>query len=181
MGLLLLCNATKAAAYEFTYRGVRFCMTRTEVSKFVPLEPGTNRAAGRTSVSDNTVVFQFDDKGQFSIVEISYWIPDPKELIRAALKRAPQKKYAVSNTSSVPWDLGDALMSFEEYSISNVHYLQSRIRHKRLYNEYFDRAGAVCFSPGCSTDMRPVEELSIADLLTARGASPLAFSPFWSL
>ncbi len=143
IGLLLLCNATKAAACEFTYRGVRFRMTRTEVSKFVPLEPGTNRAAGRTSFSDNTVVFQFDDKGQFYIVEISYWIPDPKELIRAALKRASQKKYAVSNTSSVPWDLGDALMSFEKYYISNVACLRTTIMHKRLYDEYLDRAGAV--------------------------------------
>lgn len=143
IGLLLLCNATKAAAGEFTYRGVKFGMTRAEVSKLVPLEPGSNRAAGRTSFSDNTVVFQFDDKGQLYIVEISYWIPNPPELMRAALKRALQKKYAVSNTSSVPWDLGDALMSFEEYYISNVAYLRTTIMHKRLYDEYLDRAGAV--------------------------------------
>jgi hypothetical protein len=125
------------------FGGVKFGMTRAEVSKLVPLEPGSNRAAGRTSFSDNTVVFQFDDKGQLYIVEISYWIPEPKEIMLAALKRALQKKYAVSNTSSVPWDLGDALMSFEEYYMSNVAYLRTTIMHKRLYDEYLDRAGAV--------------------------------------
>ena len=64
-GLLLfflLGTATKGAAAEFTYRGVKFSMTRGEVSILVLPEPGTNQVAGWQGFSKNAA-FQFTDKG----------------------------------------------------------------------------------------------------------------------
>ncbi len=147
LGFLLLCGATRTAAEEFTYRGVKFGMTREELSKLVPLEDGTNRAAGRKSFADKKVTFQFDDKGQVYAIEFEYWIPEPARLMQAALRRALQKKYAVASTSEKVWDLGYALMSFDEiYTTNPVRYLRTTITHKRLYEEYLDRV-AVQFAP----------------------------------
>ncbi len=141
--IFLLCVATKLAAAEFSYREVKFGMTREEVSKLVPLEKGSNVAAGQTGFMDKLVVFQFDDRGQLYGIEISYWIPEPGHIMLAAMRRALQKKYGVSNPSEKVWDLGDALISFDEYHVSNpAHYLRTTITHKRLYGEYLDRAGA---------------------------------------
>ena len=142
LGLFLLGSATKAPAAEFTYHGVKFGMTREEVSKLVPLEERSNKAAGQTSFADNKVFFEFDDKGQLYAIEISYFIPKPVEIMRLALRRALQKKYAVSNPSTPIWDLGDTFLVFEDYYISNLAYSRTRITHKRLYDEYLDRLGA---------------------------------------
>ena len=142
LGCFLLGSATNSAAAEFTYRGVKFGMTRKAVSKLVPLEERSNKAAGKTSFADNEVFFEFDDKGQLYAVEISYFIPKPAEIMRLALRRALQKKYAVSNPSEKAWDLGDAFLVFDDYYISNLAYSRTRITHKRLYDEYLDRLGA---------------------------------------
>ena len=145
LGLFLFCNATKAAAAEFTYRGVNFGMTKEEVSKLVPLEAASNRAAGRKSFADKEVNFEFDDKGQLYVIEIDYWIPKPPHIMRPAMRRALQKKYAVSNPSDPVWDLGDVLMKFDEYyggGGGKLPYLRTTITHKRLYNEYLDRMAA---------------------------------------
>jgi hypothetical protein len=141
--IVLLCDVTKVAAAEFSYRGVKFGMTREEISKLVPLEPGTNEVTGRQSFMDKQVAFQFDDKGQLYVVEISYWVPEPVQLKLAAMKRALQKKYAVSNPSEKVWDLGDAFMSLDDIFVTNPsRYLKTTITSKRLYDEYLDRAGA---------------------------------------
>lgn len=142
LGIFLLCNAGRAAAAEFTYRGVKFGMTREEVSKLVPLEGRSNKAAGQTSFADNKVFFEFDDKDQLYAIEINYFIPKPVDIMRPALRRALQKKYAVSNPSNAVWDLGDAFVVFEDYYIGNLAYLRTRITHKRLHDEYLDRLGA---------------------------------------
>lgn len=142
LGCFLLGSATKSAAAEFTYRGVKFGMTREAVSKLVPLEGESNQAAANKGSADKKVAFKFDDKGQLYVIEISYRIPPPEHLMAPALRRALQKKYGVSNPSEKPWDLGDALMSFEEYSLSKQDYLRTRITHTRLYDEYVERLAA---------------------------------------
>ncbi len=139
LGLFLLGSAGEAPAAEFTYRGVKFGMTREEVSKLVPLVEGSNQAAGKKGSTDKTVFFQFDDKNQLYAIEISYWIPQPLHIMRPALRRQLQKKYAVSNPSEGVWDLGDAVISFEDYSLKKQHYLRTRITNKRLYDEYIER------------------------------------------
>ena len=140
LGFLLLCAATRTGAEEFTYRGVKFGMTREEVLKLVPLENGSNRVAGQKSFADKKVTFQFDDKGQVYAIEMDYWIPKPGRPILDALRKALQKKFAVANPSEKVWDLGYAFMSFEEYYSTNpVRYYRTTITHKRLYDEYLDR------------------------------------------
>ncbi len=136
----LLCAATKAGAAEFTYRGVKFGLTRDEVSKLVPLVGDTNQAAGGAGLgAAKGLSFEFDDKGQLYTLQISYWMPKPLHVMRPALRRALQKKYGVNAPSEKVWDLGDVLMSFEEYYIGNQSYLRTTITHKRLYDEYLDR------------------------------------------
>ncbi len=137
--LCLLCGATKAGAAEFTYRGVKFGMTRDEVAKLVPLIPGSNQEA-REGFVNKKVFFQFDDRGQLYVIEISYQVEGP--LAVAALRRALQKKYGVNNASERVWDLGDVLVSFDEYYGNPSHFLRTTITHKRLYDEYLDRLAA---------------------------------------
>ncbi len=139
LGLFLFGSATKSAAAEFTYRGVKFGMTREAVSKLVPLDGDSNQAASNKGSADKKVAFQFDDKDQLYAIEISYRIPPPQHIMRPALQRELRKKYAVTNPSEKAWDLGEALMSFEEYSLSKQRYLRTRITHKRLYDEYVER------------------------------------------
>ncbi len=136
LGIFLLCDAIKATAAEFTYRGVKFGMTREEVSKLVPLDPDSNRAA-RSGFADKNVNFQFDDRGQLYVIEISYLLEGP--LAVSAMRRALQKKYGVSNASEGVWDLDDVLVSIDEYYGNPSHYLRTTITHKRLYDEYLDR------------------------------------------
>jgi len=146
LGFLFLSAVTQAAAEEFTYRGVKFGMTREEVSKLVPLKKGSDkeRATGQTNFEDNTVFFQFDDTGRLYAIEISYFIPDPKHIVLPAMRKALAKKYGVSNPSEKVWDHGDVRISFGEYYISNpAQYLRTTITHKRLYDEYLDRVGTL--------------------------------------
>ena len=132
LGLFLLSTATRAMAAEFTYRGVKFGMTREEVSKHVPLIPGTIQAAGKPGTTAKAAYFQFDDKDQLYSIELNYLLPHPVQIMRPAMRRALQKKYAVSNPSEKVWDLGDALMSFEEYYMGSQGYLRITTTHKRL-------------------------------------------------
>ena len=137
VGLYLICHAAQAGAAEFTYRGVKFGMTRDEVAKLVPLVPGSNQEARQ----DKKIDFRFDDRGQLYVIEISYRIEGPHAA--AALRRALQKKYGVKNVSERVWDLGDVLVSFDEYYGNPTHFLRTMITHKRLYDEYLDRASAL--------------------------------------
>ncbi|HLC21599.1 MAG TPA: hypothetical protein VJM10_05775 [Candidatus Methylomirabilis sp.] len=82
-----------------TCHGVKFGMTREEVSKLVPLEGESNQAASNKGSADKKVAFKFDDKGQLYVIEISYRIPPPQHLMLPALRREMQKKYAVSDPS----------------------------------------------------------------------------------
>ena len=82
-----------------TCHGVKFGMTREAVSKLVPLDGESNQAAANKGSADKKVAFQFDDKDQLYAIEITYRIPPPQHLMRPALRREMQKKYAVSDPS----------------------------------------------------------------------------------
>jgi hypothetical protein len=134
-----LCNTMEAGAAEFTYRGVKFGMTREGVSKLVPLIPRTNQALGRAGSTAKAVYFQFDEKDSLYGIELNYLIPEASPIMRRAMRRALQEKYAVVNPSEKVWDLGDAVMTFEEYNMGGQAYLKVIATHKRLYDEYLDR------------------------------------------